>query len=234
MRPVDRGSIPLDNGGQPKEFRDYRYARRDLIDRLGEYCSYCEMKLGSSLAVEHVKPKKHHPDLELQWSNFLLACANCNPTKGSEDINLDDYYWPDKDNTVRAIEYREGGIVQADPNLSPEQRAKAEATIKLTGLDKIPGNDPKANDPKASDRRWEDRRKIWKKAKRSLCRLQATDSQDMREQIVDSVNSFWSVWMTVFRDYPDMRRRFIEAFPGTSQECFDDDCNAIHRPCGAI
>lgn len=229
MRPVDRGSIPLDDSGQPKEFRDYQYARRDLIDRLGEYCSYCEMQLSSCLAVEHVKPKKHHPDLELQWSNFLLACANCNSTKGSKDINLDDYYWPDKDNTVRAIEYREGGLVQAYPNLSPEQRTKAEATIKLTGLGKIPGNDPAA-----SDRRLENRRMAWKKAKRSLRRLRATDSQSMREQIVDTVNGFWSVWMTVFRDCPDMRRRFIETFPGTSQECFDDDYNAICRPGGAI
>lgn len=212
MRPVDRGDVPLDDSGQPKKFREYQYARGDLIDRMGQYCSYCETHLGASLHIEHVKPKVHNPDHELRWSNFLLACANCNPTKGDANIDLDDYYWPDKDNTFRAIEYREGGLVQAHPNLSLEQRTKAEETIKLTGLKKTPGNDPKA-----SDRRWSNRRDAWKKAKRSLRRLQATDSQSMREQIVDTAS-----------------RLFIEALPGTSQECFDDNCNAIPRPGGSI
>ena len=89
--------------------------------------------------------------------------------------------------------------MQAHPNLSLEQRTKAEATIGLTGLDREPAGD----EPKASDRRLENRRMAWKKAKRSLQRLQAADSQSMREQIVDTVNGFWSVWMTVFCDYPE-------------------------------
>ena len=231
MRPVDRGSIPLDDSGQPRRFSSYQNARQDLIDRLGEYCSYCEMHLDASLAVEHVKPKTHHPDLRLRWSNFLLACTNCNSIKGAQDIDLDDYYWPDTDNTARAIGYQEGGIVQADPNLSPEQRTKAEATIELTGLDRMPGNDPAA-----SDRRWINRLEAWDMAEQSLQHLQAANSQSMRAQIVLTAQGtgFWSVWMTVFRDCPDMRRRFIEAFPGTFRECFDDDYNAILRPGGAI
>ena len=48
MRPIERGEIPTDAQGQPKVFRQYKHARRDLIDRLGEYCSYCEMHLGLS------------------------------------------------------------------------------------------------------------------------------------------------------------------------------------------
>jgi len=239
MRPVDRGCIPLDDSDKPKEFSEYKDARWDLIDRLGEYCSYCEMPLNASLAVEHVKPKKHHPDLELQWNNFLLACTNCNSTKSSKDINLDDYYWPDKDNTIRAIEYQEGGIVGANTDLSQEKQDKARATIELTGLNRR----PPCNAPAASDRRLRNRRDAWGKAKRSLQNwqraVQRADSQfmrDMRDQIIISVQAkgFWSVWMTVFRNYPDMRRRFIESFPGTSQECFDDNCNAICRPGGAI
>ncbi len=231
MRPVDRGSIPLDDSGQPKEFSKYKYARQDLVNRIGDYCSYCEVQLSASLAVEHVKPKKHHPDLELQWSSFLFACVNCNSTKGSRDINLDDYYWPDKDNTASAIEYREDGTVRVYPSLSPEQRIKAKATIELTGLDSIP-----SNDPAASDRRWRNRYDVWDIAEDFLQELQTEDSPALRRAIVAlaQANGFWSVWMTVFRGCPDMRRRFIEVFPGTSQECFDDDYNAILRPGGAI
>ena len=231
MRPINRGRVPLDSNGQPKEFSDYKYARQDLIDRIGEYCSYCEMHLDASLAVEHVKPKVYYPALRLQWDNFLLACTNCNSIKGTKDISLDDYYWPDKDNTARAIEYQEGGIVQANPHLPPVQQAQAEATIKLTGLKRTPGNNPAA-----SDRRWLNRLEAWNIAEQSLQNLQRAGSQFMRAQIVltAKANGFWSVWMTVFRDYPDMRGLFIEAFPGTSQECFDNVCNEVHRPGGSI
>jgi predicted RNA-binding protein with PIN domain len=46
MRPVVRGE-------NTKIFKDYKDARRDLIEKLGEYCSYCEMRIPSSLDVEH-------------------------------------------------------------------------------------------------------------------------------------------------------------------------------------
>ena len=40
--------------------------------------------------------------------------------------------------------------------------------------------------------------------------------------------------MTVFAKDPDMRQRLIDAFPGTSNDCFDDQCNPIPRPGGAL
>jgi hypothetical protein len=46
------------------------------------------MRLEASLAVEHVLPKKPEgvteiiKSRELDWENFLLACTNCNSTKG--------------------------------------------------------------------------------------------------------------------------------------------------------
>ena len=53
----------------------------------------------------------------------------------------------------------------------------------------------------------------------------------MRKQITFTAigHGYWSVWMTVFKDDPDMLRRFIEAFPGTCQDCFDSKCNPIPR-----
>ncbi len=60
----------------------------------------------------------------------------------------------------------------------------------------------------------------------------------MREQIVLTAtgHAYWSIWMTVFQDDPDMLRRFIDAFPGTCRECFDEqnDYVPVARPNGQI
>lgn len=73
MRPVDKGSVPTDNNGQPKQYSEYQQARPDLIKRLGEYCSFCEGRIAANLAVEHILPKSLHPQLALCWDNFLMA-----------------------------------------------------------------------------------------------------------------------------------------------------------------
>ena len=77
MRPVERGDLPTDSGGSPKEYAKYQDARPDLIDRIGPYCSYCGMQLRTSLAVEHVKPKDANPALRIEWTNVLLSCTHC-------------------------------------------------------------------------------------------------------------------------------------------------------------
>lgn len=60
MRPVDRGPVPHVNG-VPKTVADYKDWRQDLIDRIGNYCCYCNMVLNDSPQVEHVTPKKPQP-----------------------------------------------------------------------------------------------------------------------------------------------------------------------------
>jgi uncharacterized protein (TIGR02646 family) len=232
MRPIERGDIPRDKDGKPKVFAEHANAKPDLIRRLGQYCSYCEMRIPAGLAVEHIKPKSRYPGLALTWSNFLLSCINCNSIKGSQDINLDDYYWPDRDNTARAIKYLSGGRVQVNSEiLGAAEQERARRTIELTGLDR-----KFDNNPTASNLRWNNRREAWDIAVRSLQRLEKNNYPDMREKIVEHAqdNGFWSVWMTVFQDDTDMLKRFIKAFPGTCQACFDADLAAVPRPGGAI
>jgi len=113
MRPVERGPHPTDALGAPVRFSQYAQARSALIDRLGEYCSYCEMHLDASLAVEHIQPKAVSPHLTLAWDNFLLACTNCNATKGDTNVKLADYLWPDRDDTFHALRYGPGGQVRS-------------------------------------------------------------------------------------------------------------------------
>ncbi len=237
MRPVNRGPIPTDASGNEINFHKYQDARGKLIERLGETCSYCEMHLDSSLAVEHVKPKKPEgsdeniQERELDWHNFLLACPNCNSTKGNKDIVPDDYFWPDKDNTFRAFNYSEGGIITPSTELSVELQSKANATIELTGLDKRP-----LNDPKASDRRWINRREVWDIAVRNREHLSQNENDSFRELIVNSMTGrgYWSIWMTVFQADSDMLQRFIKALSGTADDCFDHDGIPIQRRGGQV
>lgn len=231
MRPIERGTRPDDDDGNPKSFTNYSQARADLIDRIGEYCSYCEMHLGASLAIEHVQPKSLNPGLTLEWNNFLLACTNCNSTKGSKPIVISDYYWPDHDNTARAFSYEAGGVISINQNLSVAQQIRAEKLIGLVGLDKNPGNDPAA-----SDRRWSNRLEAWGMAIRALEHIQRLPYDEMRQQVIDTAvaKGFWSIWMTVFSNDITMRKLFIEAFAGTCTSSFDSDTNPLPRPNGDL
>ena len=153
----------------------------------------------------------------LNWDNFLLACTNCNSTKGNTEVILDQYVWPDRHNTFMVIQYSEGGLVTCAPNLPAALQKNVERTISLVGLDKTP------NTQKASDRRWLNRKEAWEIAVRARERLRRIDISELRDQIVDTARAkgFWSIWMTVFRNDPDMLKRLLTSFPGTCTQCFD-------------
>jgi len=108
MRPVERGGIPQENGVN-KVVRDYKDWRQDLIDRIGNYCSYCNMTLNDSPQVEHVTPKNPRPGQVagalLDWNNMLLACGPCNRAKGNQPNSNQTHYIPDYHNTHLAFEY---------------------------------------------------------------------------------------------------------------------------------
>ena len=56
---------------------------------------------------------------------------------------------------------------------------------------------------------------------------------DIAEKIAPDTG-FFSVWMTVFHEHPEMLKRFIQAFPGTDPNCFDDEGHAVSRPGGRL
>jgi len=214
MRPVDKGLAP-------NVYTKYEDAGPDLQARLGDYCSYCERQIETHLAVEHVMPKVHRPNLRNVWRNFLLGCGSCNSSKGKRRVALRDYYWPDRDNTLRAFAWAKGGLVLPHPGLSPAERAKAQATIALTGLDKYPGNP--GREPTRADRRWIRRREILKMAEKDRDRLAVNNTTEVRELIVENAlgRGLFSIWWTVFAGDVDMRRRLREAFIGTHGASFD-------------
>ena len=163
MRPVTKKQvgeqIDLSDGAHaivqnPRS--DHREAHPLLIANLGYYCSYCEdaVKNYANLQVEHVLPKDLYPQLKLEWSNFLLSCANCNgrANKSNKDVRLEDIYLPHLHNTFLCLEYREAGVLVPNRNHPGVSIAKAEKLLSTLGLDK-------------EDARCEMRREAWAYAK---------------------------------------------------------------------
>ncbi|KQK26102.1 hypothetical protein AR438_11005 [Chryseobacterium aquaticum] len=229
MRPVERGPVPLEADGSNKVFTSYGNARRDLIDRMGQYCAYCNQKLPSSLAVEHVQPKSLNPTLELEWSNFLLGCTNCNSTKGAQPVNLPDYLWPDVHNTHMAFSYTPDGKIDVNPALSDALKVKAQKMLDLVGLQNYPDN------ATASDRRWLNRKEAFVKANLALLLYQSASAKGAAEECEKLLgfwacdNGFFSIWMQVFNAYPTVKRQIVLSFKGTADTCFDTDVNPLQR-----
>ncbi len=230
MRPVERGPMPLEASGALKVISEWGNARADLYAMLGRYCSYCERCVSDGLDVEHVLPKERRPDKKLEWHNFLLACKNCNSTKGSKVVNRKKLLLPNQDNTFRAFDYLKGGLIVPQAALPSTAKQKAQATIRLIGLDKTP-----RHNPKASDMRWNDRRETWDMAERYLKKFE--NKLISSDVIIDLclLKGHWSIWMTVFAAHPAVRLSLISRFPGTTQtNCFDAYGEPIARLGGQL
>lgn len=224
MRPVERGLAP-------QIYAQYGDAIEDLKSRLGSYCSYCERQVAASLAVEHVIPKNLHPELEKEWDNFLLGCTNCNSVKGDRAVEIQNFIWPDRDNTLLALVYSKGGFVRLADNLNNEQKTKAQALSDLVGLQRHPAQGWVK--PARKDKRWQDREESWATAEKCRDLFESLEKADAARDLVLKVaksNGFFSVWMTVFNDYPDIKRELIKSFAGTAISCFDPKGNPIERP----
>ena len=230
MRPVRRGESP-----QAGEFIDYADAKRYLISRLGSYCSYCERKINTQLAVEHIQPKAlaAYADKVGTWSNFLLACINCNSTKKDKEVVLADALLPDRDNTFIAFQYTTDGRVEPVLGISAELIKKAKDTLALSGLDKKINAVFDENGRQIAIDRVSQRMEAWLIAEDAKSDVNANpNNQAVRKGAVRTAlaSGFFSIWMTVFNDDTDMLNRLIDAFPGTrASGCFDAQGKTI-RP----
>ncbi|MBS4095552.1 MAG: HNH endonuclease [Sulfuricella sp.] len=225
MRPVRRGKSP-----QAMDFDPYDAAKPFLISRLGSYCSYCERRIATQLAVEHIQPKglPAYSHLIGRWDNYLLACVNCNSTKKDKDVVLADVLLPDRDNTFAAFEYRQDGSIvpSAEAKAAGVEKA-ARHTLSLTGLDKKISVALDENGKQIAIDRVKQRLDVWAIAEDAK---QDVDTNPGNDALLRSVVSaakghgFFSIWLAVFRDNVEMCNRLIDAFEGTRDSlCFAPD-----------
>ncbi|HHH37892.1 MAG TPA: HNH endonuclease, partial [Epsilonproteobacteria bacterium] len=200
MRPVNRGEVPQSKEGGNRNYRSYNEAKDDLRRRLGSYCSYCEMNIDNQPDIEHVSPKSKNPELETEWSNFLLGCKSCNILKDNDNDNRGGYVFPDTHNTAFLYEYSQSGVTVRE-DLDHEVYTLAKATFDLVEL----------NRKKDSSNRMDDRAlarlNAWNKAQEALIDfLELPEQPAMIRQTARSCNGFFSIWIQVFSEYPEVKR----------------------------
>lgn len=244
MRPVRRGVNPIG-----RDFADYADAKTDLVSRIGSgwyediqvanYCSYCERPISTNLAVEHVQPKglkvgliQPYAHLQGRWENFLLACVNCNSTKGDQNVVLSDLLLPDRDNTFVAFEYEKDGTVSVA--VTGPLAMLAAKTLAITALDKASTQNVDDNKQAIALERVGQRMNAWLLAQSAKQDVDAEpNNQRVRNGAVRTAlaHGFFSVWMKVFHNDVDMRKRLINAFRGTDGSgCFDTVTTAPISP----
>jgi uncharacterized protein (TIGR02646 family) len=220
MRPIRRNNSPITG-----EFAKYENAKPELVSRLGLFCSYCERKISTSLAIEHIEPKDKVPTLERVWSNFLLACVNCNSCKSNKNVDFKRLLFPDRDNTFHSYTYLDDGTITVSPMLSAQQRKQAQDTLKLVGLDKPMQKYSNSNDEVVALDRSAQRMEAIAIAQQSLSLLETSpEVEALKQSIVISAKEagFFSIWMQVFNAHPQMKILFIKAFKGTEDSgCFN-------------
>lgn len=228
MRPVDKGS-----SSPYEKNKVYQDALTYLEERIGLYCSYCEMPIKHVPEVEHIVAKSRGGDLTA-WSNLLLACKYCNTRKLAEVTpeTKEDYLWSDEYNTAIGYTYY-NGFPQINESelrkldITGEIYKKAKNLYDLVSLDHIKDKNEKK---KTRDRRFIERTATYYRAIDSLEGWQESKSapkpfrENLKKQIVMTVGAegFFSVWLTVFSEEPEICNALIESFPGTRKECYDE------------
>jgi hypothetical protein len=223
MRPVFRGDTP-----KIGDFNPYTDAQLFLVSRLGCYCSYCERRVATNLAVEHVQPKglPAYNHLIGSWDNFLLACVNCNSTKSEKDVVYNKVFMPDRDNTFASFSYLpDGTVVPSKLCNTPVLSDQASLTLSLTGLDKPINNTTDENGVQVFLDRVSQRKEVWLLAVETCIDVRQNPTVDAVKKCAVRVaisSGFFSIWMHVFSSDPEMRNLLIDAFPGTRKSsCFD-------------
>lgn len=216
MRPVDKGTAPS------KVYRQYQDAEADLEKRLGAYCSYCEFPIKHVPEVEHKEAKSRGGEL-LDWNNMLLTCKYCNTRKSTivGKGDKDKYIWPDEDDTFHAFTYHNGIPRLNEDYLNRKGIRMKEKTQNLYNLLKL-CNRP--TDPKEKDRRFFMRNEALNCALNSLEGWENMETDHDKESFLKQTVllalscGFFSVWMEVFKEHPEVGKELISAFPGTKEQ----------------
>ena len=223
MRPIKKGAVPKKEDRTDKEYTSYGQAKDDLRDRIDSFCSYCEMNIENQPDIEHVSPKSTNPDLETTWSNFLLACKPCNIIKSNDNKNRDGYVFPDTNNTSFLYEYSINGVKVRD-NLEDDIKDLATATFDLVELNR------KLDTSNRSDDRAIARLNSWNKAQEALVDLlELPTNAAMIRQTARSCNGFFSMWIQIFKDYPEVKRNILNNVAGSALDCYDENINPIEN-----
>ena len=111
------------------------YAHPDIRSTLeletSSKCAYCEGLIGdvAYANIEHMLPKRKHPQLVCNWGNLTIACPRCNINKGE----YDEREYPLLDPYVDDVEEE---VAFGGPLALPRGGIRAKQTIIRLGLNR--------------------------------------------------------------------------------------------------
>jgi 5-methylcytosine-specific restriction endonuclease McrA len=67
---------------------EWRKLRMEVLKRDGARCQCCGASAasGATMVVDHIKPRRTHPELALDADNCQTLCTICNHGKGNWDM----------------------------------------------------------------------------------------------------------------------------------------------------
>ncbi|MDJ1470256.1 HNH endonuclease [Xanthocytophaga flava] len=220
MRSIIRGNVP-------NSYTHYKDARNDLAERIGWFCSYCEMPVRNMIEVEHIHPVANGGN-ELDWDNFLLSCRYCNSVKKNNNMNRVGFFWPDVDNTPLAFEYSESNIIEPATGLQPNERSSALSSINLMGLNRTPHS---GNEPTDADSRWIARINAIGIINESYNDWLTCPTQQFARQIARTAtgHGFYSFWIMKFNNVQIVINEINRAFLGTYEPQYNNGIKVIRQ-----
>jgi hypothetical protein len=60
-------------------------------------------------------------------------------------------------------------------------------------------------------------------------KLDELPEPQMVRQIGRSPEGFFSIWVEVFKAYPEVKKAILETVPGTAMECYDENYNPVNN-----
>ncbi|WP_291991693.1 retron system putative HNH endonuclease [Candidatus Accumulibacter sp. ACC003] len=109
----------------------------------GVRCAYCEGQIFHEGHIEHFRRKnlKHHPELTFDWHNLFLACGSkwhCGhykDRKSAPPYDPEQLIKPDEHDPEDYLYFHSSGEVRVRDQLSAADKLRADATIRVFGLD---------------------------------------------------------------------------------------------------
>lgn len=224
MRPVEKWTVGTN--GVVAIYNPYSGAKPILLKNFGNepfyYCNYCDRVIpGVNLEVEHIQNISHNPALEFTWTNFLIACKNCNLTKSDQHFAIGNILLPQLQNTWNCFKVNNDGTIEADAD-NADAYNKASRTVELLGLDR--GFFHKARQPQ--DDRYDARRHVQMIARRTLQRYEEGTHDYLTDIVTLAIShGFWYIWMKVYSNHPVVQEELVKAFKGTYKMCMTANLN---------
>ena len=113
---------------------------------------------------------------------------------------------------------------------------RAKALFEDLALDYRPCGKGKGIAGKKKDKRRERRFEalsVAEHAKQDWDMLKDTEFRERQLHNIENLAKgygFFSIWMMVFREEPEIKKSLIQIFPGTAGNCFDEEAIPVRRP----